>query len=177
MKEKIQHELFSWVKILFFAFILSQVISKGIIVNATIPSASMEMTIMTGDRLFANRLAYTFDEPERGDIITFVSREDENKLYIKRLIGLPGERVEIIGGDVYVDDIKLIEPYLNPIEDNGNYGPYLVPEDHYFFLGDNRDNSSDARFWDNPYIAKEDLVGKAVMKYFPSIDMIEKYYY
>ncbi len=172
-KQTIGQQVMEWIKVFVVALVIALFISKVLIVNATIPSASMSTTIEVGDRLFANRLAYLRSEPERGDIIVFVSEEDGGKLYVKRLIGLAGESIRINHGQVYINDVLLEEDYLNPVEDLKDYGEFLVPEGHYFFLGDNRNNSSDARKWDNPYIAESDLVGKAVLKYFPKIDILE----
>lgn len=169
MTDKNKNEIIAWAKTIGVALVLAFVINKGIIVNATVPSASMESTIMVGDRLIANRLAYLRAEPERGDVITFRFEEDEGKMYVKRLIGLPGDLVEIIDGKVYIDSIALEEPYLNAELDTRSFGPYIVPEDHYFFLGDNRTNSRDSRLWENPYIDREALKGKVILGYYPKV--------
>ena len=139
-----------------------------VLINAVIPSGSMENTIMTGDRVFGNRLAYRFGEPERGDIVIFKYPDNEEELYIKRVIGLPGDKVEIRDGLVYLNDSAkpLEEPYLKetPV---GDYGPYQVPEDGYFMLGDNRNWSKDSRFWENTYGTREGVLAKAVFRYYP----------
>lgn len=139
-----------------------------VLINAVIPSGSMENTIMTGDRVFGNRLAYRFGEPERGDIVIFKYPDNEEELYIKRVIGLPGDKVEIRDGLVYLNDSAkpLEEPYLKetPV---GDYGPYQVPEDGYFMLGDNRNWSKDSRFWENTYVTREEVLAKAVFRYYP----------
>lgn len=139
-----------------------------VLINVVIPSGSMENTIMTGDRVFGNRLAYRFGEPERGDIVIFKYPDNEEELYIKRVIGLPGDKVEIRDGLVYLNDSAkpLEEPYLKetPV---GDYGPYQVPEDGYFMLGDNRNWSKDSRFWENTYVTREEVLAKAVFRYYP----------
>ncbi|MFR3669334.1 MAG: signal peptidase I [Ruminococcus sp.] len=139
-----------------------------VLINAVIPSGSMENTIMTGDRVFGNRLAYRFGEPERGDIVIFKYPDNEEELYIKRVIGLPGDKVEIRDGLVYLNDSAkpLEEPYLKetPV---GDYDPYQVPEDGYFMLGDNRNWSKDSRFWENTYVTREEVLAKAVFRYYP----------
>lgn len=139
-----------------------------VLINAVIPSGSMENTIMTGDRVFGNRLAYRFGEPERGDIVIFKYPDNEEELYIKRVIGLPGDKVEIRDGLVYLNDSAkpLEEPYLKetPV---GDYGSYQVPEDGYFMLGDNRNWSKDSRFWENTYVTREEVLAKAVFRYYP----------
>ncbi|XME02847.1 signal peptidase I [Lachnospiraceae bacterium C1.1] len=163
---RIVKEIIEWVAVVVVAVVLAYFVNHFIIVNAIVPSSSMETTIMTGDRVIGNRLAYSFSEPERGDIIIFKFPDDESKLYIKRLIGLPGETVEIKEGKVFVDGEALDEPYLT-VTTEGTFGPYTVPEGHYFMLGDNRNNSADSRYWNNTYLAREKIVGKAVFKYWP----------
>ena len=127
---------------------------------------------MTGDRLFGSRLSYAFSEPERGDVVIFHFPDNEKILYIKRIIGLPGETVEIKDGGVYINNVLLEEKYLN-VTTMGEFGPYEVPEDHYFMLGDNRNNSADSRFWDNTYLERSKIVGKAVIRYFPNPGLIK----
>lgn len=166
------------------------VIQAFVIVNARIPSASMENTIMTGERLFGNRLAYLFGEPERYDIIIFKYPDDESQLFIKRIIGLPGETVIISGGEVYavdcytdttgVSDEELIEDPMmfedtimlddsfikEPMnEDEGLV--FRVPDDEFFVLGDNRNNSSDSRYWDDHFVSRDEILGEALLRYWP----------
>lgn len=161
-----------------------------ILVNAVIPSGSMENTIMTGDRIFGSRLAYAFSEPERYDIVIFRYPDDEKQLFIKRIIGLPGETVVVNDGNVYVipadadisgmDDEELFEdPMSVPgtiLTDNSfcrekpealGEGVFHVPEESYFMMGDNRNHSKDSRFWTNKYVAKKKILGKALLKYWP----------
>lgn len=139
-----------------------------ILLNAVIPSGSMENTISIKDRIFGNRLAYRNHDPERGDIVIFEYPDDESVLYIKRVIGLPGDTVDIRDGKVYINGSQepLDEPYL-PEPMNGSYGPYHVPEGCFFMLGDNRNYSKDSRLWNNPYVTREEIQAKAVFRYFP----------
>lgn len=141
-----------------------------IIINATVPTGSMENTILPGDNILGLRIAYLLEEPERGDVIFFYFPDDESQKYVKRIIGLPGEKVYINEGKIYIDDAEepLEEEYLKE-EWVAGIGPYefYVPEDSYFVLGDNRNYSLDARYWNNPYVAKEKIIGKAVFTYFP----------
>ncbi len=178
-KEKIEEldvkgEIVSWVKTILFAVILAFVISKLIIVNAVVPTGSMENTIMPKDRLIGNRLSYKFGEPERGDVIIFKFPDDESQLYVKRIIGLPGETVTIKDGKVYINDSEtpLVENYIKE-EFTGDFGPYVVPEDSYFMLGDNRNNSLDSRYWENKFVHKDKILGKAIFKYYPRFKKIE----
>ena len=146
------------------------VLKNFVIINATVPTGSMENTIMPGDNLLGFRLAYVTEEPQRGDIIFFYFPDDETQKYVKRIIGLPGETVTILDGKIYIDDATepLEEPYLKEEWTKGT-GPYVfeIPEDSYLCLGDNRNRSADAREWNNPYVAKEKIIGKALFTYFP----------
>ncbi len=163
----IKKEIISWIVTIIFALGLGLFISKGLIVNAEIPSGSMENTIMTQDRLIALRTAYWFSEPQRGDIVVFHYPDNEEELYIKRVIGTPGDTVEGKDGVVYVNGEALKEPYIKePAEED--FGPYKVPEDSYFMLGDNRNHSGDSRDWENTYVKKDKILGKAFLRYYPS---------
>lgn len=167
-KFSLKKEILSWVMLIFFAFILSSVLNRYIIVSAEVPTGSMENTIKIGDRIIASRIAYLFGEPKRGDIIVFDYPDDESQQYLKRLIGLPGETIKIIDGKVYINDstTPLEEKYLKetPV---GDYGPYTVPEDSYFLMGDNRNDSLDSRFWENTFATKDEIIAKAEIRYYP----------
>lgn len=130
---------------------------------ASIPSGSMIPTIEIGDQILANRLDRNF---HRGDVVIFPYPDDESTLYIKRIIGEPGDSIEIKDGKTYVNEEALEEVYLAEPQE-GEYGPYTVPEGHYFMLGDNRNHSADARFWNNTYVEEEKIVGKAFWVWFP----------
>lgn len=167
-KNSLGRELLEDVVLVIVVLAVVFILKNYVLINAVIPSGSMENTIMTGDRVFGNRLAYRFGEPERGDIVIFKYPDNEEELYIKRVIGLPGDKVEIRDGLVYLNDSAkpLEEPYLKetPV---GDYGPYQVPEDGYFMLGDNRNWSKDSRFWENTYVTREKVLAKAVFRYYP----------
>lgn len=167
-------ELFEYVKMVIFVMVFVLILQNYLIINAKIPSESMENTIMTGDRVIGNRLSYLIKKPERFDIIIFKFPDDESLLYIKRIIGMPGEKVEVRDGKVYIDDSE------TPLDDSfvletplGNWGPYVVPEDHYFVMGDNRNDSKDSRYWTNTSVAKDKIEGKAVLRYFPGLKILK----
>ena len=127
---------------------------------------SMQPVLKNGDVVLMNRLAYDFGSPDRMDLVVFSRGGGENN--IKRVIGLPGETVEIVDGKVYINgsDTPLEEPYLpEPME--GSYGSYTVPEGSYFMLGDNRNNSRDARYWENKFVKKEKIIAKVLFCYYP----------
>jgi signal peptidase I len=166
-------EVVSWVKLVVFAVLFALFINQFVIVNASVPSGSMENTIMTNDRIVAFRLSYLFAEPQRFDIVVFRFPDNEEKLYVKRIIGLPGETVLIADGRVYIDDSE------TPLRDGfvkaapyGDFGPYDVPEDCYFMLGDNRGTSDDSRKWENKYVNRGKILGKVVFRYYPSFDSL-----
>ena len=146
------------------------VLKNFVIINAKVPTGSMENTIMPGDNILGFRLAYLEDGPERGDVIFFYFPDDEREKYVKRVIGLPGEKITITEGKIYINDSTepLDEPYLKEEWTRGT-GPFIfeIPEDSYLCLGDNRNRSADAREWNNPYVAKEKIIGKAIFTYFP----------
>jgi len=173
-KEIIISELKSWAKIIGGAIIVAAFINTTIIANATVPSSSMESTVMTGDRVIGFRLAYLLSEPERGDIIMFKMPDDESQNYLKRIIGLPGEQVEIIDGKVYINgsEVPLEEGYLNVVP-TGTYGPYDVPADSYFVMGDNRNISYDSRYWNNKFVSRDQIIAKAIVDYYPSVHLLD----
>ena len=113
---------------------------------------------------FGKHISHQTKDPERFDIIIFKFPDDESQLFIKRLIGLPGETVEIRDGKVYINgsDEPLDDSFV-PEVPTGNYGPYTVPEDSYFMLGDNREYSRDSRFWKNTFVSFDEIVGKAIV--------------
>lgn len=167
-KNSVMKEILSWVFTFSLAILVAIVLKEFVIINATVPTGSMENTIMPGDDLFGFRLAYNFSEPERGDIIIFKFPDDRTQKYVKRIIGLPGETIVVDQAKIFVDGVQLDEPYLKEEWLNAT-GPFefKVPEDSYLVLGDNRNDSLDARFWTNTYVPKEDIIGKAMFVYFP----------
>ncbi len=167
-----ESELIQWSIVIISAVVLAVLINSFVIVNAQIPSGSMENTIMTGDRVFGNRLAYAFSNPKRFDIIIFRYPDDESQLFIKRIIGLPGETVEIRDGNIYLngsdeplEDVAIKEPM------EGSFGPYTVPKGSYFVMGDNRNNSRDSRYWEHTFVSMDEILGKAVFRYWPVNEM------
>ena len=161
---KIIKEVFSWIMVFVFAIILAALIKKYVMFNVEVPTGSMENTIMVGDRATTFRLAYLFSDPQRGDIVVFPFPDDEQMDYIKRIIGLPGETIEGRDVLVYIDGRPLEEPYVTS-ELDSDFGPYEIPEGYYFMMGDNRNNSADSRYWDNKYVKRDKIEGKAVLKY------------
>ena len=163
-------EVKSFIFTLLITIALVFVLKNYIIINATVPTGSMENTIMPDDNILGYRLAYLNEGPERGDVVFFYFPDDESQKFVKRVIGLPGETVTILDGKIYIGNSSepLDEPYLKEEWTRG-VGPYVfqIPEGSYLCLGDNRNNSKDARDWNNPYVKKEKIIGKAIFTYFP----------
>ena len=169
------YAVLDWVIVIAVAMAVALLINFFIIVNSTVPTGSMENTIMAGSRMLGFRTAYWFSEPKRGDIVVFKYPDDPSELFVKRIIGLPGETVEIIDGQTYIDGEPLEEDYINEDywytdTDSEDYGPYYVPEDSYFMMGDNRGNSKDSRKWTNKFVDRDAIVGKAWLVYWPFSD-------
>lgn len=155
------------------AILIAWFITTFLIANALVPSGSMENTIMTGSKLIGNRLAYKFGTlPERGDIIIFRYPDDESTYFVKRLIGKPGDTVEIVPngnadgyGYVKVNGERINEPYLSEQMQVSEYVKYEVPDESYFFMGDNRNHSNDARYWENTFVKEDKLIAKVMFQY------------
>lgn len=133
-----------------------------------IPSGSMLPTLEINDRLIIDKMGYRFGEPERGDIVVFrptpALQANFNEAFIKRVIGLPGETVEVKDGRVYVNSEPLPENYTAE-QPNYEWGPEKVPEDSYLVLGDNRNNSYDSHYWG--YVPRKNIIGRAVVRFWP----------
>lgn len=174
MNNEMKKEIASWIAVFLLALAASWLIKNFLILNARVPSASMEPNVMTGDRLFGDRVTYKKTDPKRGDVVIFKYPDNEKELFIKRVIGMPGDTVMIIDGQVYINDIEepLDEPYLAQ-EMLGTFGPYEVPEGHYFMMGDNRNYSADSRFWVNTYVARDKILAKAWFQYYPKIGKVQ----
>ena len=187
-------EVLSWVRMFVIVIAVVFVLTQFVIINVRVPSGSMENTIMTGDRLIGFRFSYWFDEPQRGDIILFSYPVDEKQTYIKRVIGLPGETVEIRDGKIYIDGASepLKEDYLKETWTWENDGyTFKVPEGCYFVMGDNRNDSEDGRLWAQialnegkastpeeaeqySYVKKDEIKGKAIFKYYSKFAILTK---
>jgi signal peptidase I len=134
-----------------------------------IPSGSMLPTLEINDRLIVDKVGYRFQTPQRGDIVVFnptqkLEEQNFHDAFIKRIIGLPGETVEVKSGKVYINSQPLSENYIES-SPNYQYGPATVPPDSYLVLGDNRNNSYDSHYWG--FVPRENIVGRAVLRFWP----------
>ncbi len=145
------------------AIAVALLIKQYLFLSVYVPSTSMVPTINKWDKLIVTRI-YNTENIERGNIIVFNSDELEKRL-VKRVIGLPGDHIVIHDGIININGTDIKEDY---VKNNEKYdGVFDVPKDKFFFLGDNRANSCDARRWNNPYIDKEDIQGKAKFRFYP----------
>lgn len=179
-KKRILDEILSWVIIVVSAAVVAFLINKFLIYKTTVVSGSMENTVMTGDTVLGFRTSYWFSAPKRGDIVVFPAPDGnidpvtmKTATYLKRVIGLPGEIIEIRDGYVFIDGVVLHEDYLAE-EMDGSFGPVEVPEGSYFMMGDNRNWSADARSWDNKFVKKEDIIARIALRYEPSFTWYDR---
>lgn len=173
MDKKIIKEIISWIMVFVVAFVAAQLINHYIYSNFKIPSGSMENTIMTGDRV--GGIHYLFSDPKRGDIVVFPFPDDEKVNFIKRVIGLPGETISGKDGLVYINGKPLKEPYVKE-KINADFKPLKIPKGCYFMMGDNRNDSDDARFWKHHFVRRDKIIAKAIFKY-PKFAWLNKNYF
>jgi len=168
VRSELLSDAWGWVKTIVFAVIFALVITNFVIVNASVPTGSMEGTIRVNDRIVAFRLSYVFSDPRVFDIIVFRGPDDSSILYVKRIVGEPGDTINIVDGRVFVND-SLVPQRDSFVQGEfiGNFGPYVVPDGHFFVLGDNRTNSVDSRHWNNTFVERGQILGRVVFRYFP----------
>ncbi len=147
------------------AVLLALIIRAFIFQPFYIPSGSMEPTLQINDEILVNKFSHRFWELQRGDIVVFKYPKDPTKDYVKRLIGLPGEKVELRDSKLFINDAEVPEGYLPAGLEFEDFGPEVIPEDGYLMLGDNRNNSEDGRYWG--YLPKENIIGKAMFIFWP----------
>lgn len=170
MKERsILGELLSWLIYIVIVVILSLGIITFIGQRTKVSGHSMETTLSDGDNLIVDKISYRFRNPERFEIIVFPFQYEEHTYYIKRIIGLPGETVQVIDGYVYINGEMLDENYgLEVMDDPGIAAePITLGEDEYFVLGDNRNHSSDSRDPSVGVLHRDDIMGRAWIRIWP----------
>lgn len=172
-KESAKSFLIDLIKDIIIALVVVLIISAC--VKPTIVSGqSMDDTLHNGNYLIVNKLAYKFGEPERGDIIVFDSGDEEHELWVKRVIGLPGDVIKTDGKTLYINDAKASEPYIKKgTVAQGEMQTWIVPEGAIFVMGDNRNNSTDSRIIG--CVEESAVLGKAVVRLWPpgSIGRVE----
>ena len=168
-QQKDENPWFEGLKTIGLSAILAIGIRQFVAEARYIPSGSMLPTLQINDRLIVDKLSYRFNTPQRGDIVVFsptstLEKQNFHDAFIKRVIGLPGDKVEVKGGRVYVNDQALRENY---IEEDPQYqwGPQTVPLGSYLVLGDNRNNSYDSHYWG--FVPREKIIGRAIVRFWP----------
>ena len=163
-KKSLKAEVLDWAKTLLLYCVLPLVVFQTFCFMASVPTGSMETTIPVGAQVITTRV-FNKDNVERGDIVVFDS-EELGVILIKRCLGLPGDEIVFDGtGRVFINGEVYRESYVS--SDSDFEGEFVVPEDCYFFVGDNRAGSLDARYWENPYIHKDFVKGKGFFVLFP----------
>ena len=168
MKEIIK-ELAGWLLYIVLIIALTWIVVTFVGQRTEVSGSSMETTLSDKDQLIVDKMTYRFRDPKRYDIVVFPYQYQDNTYYIKRIIGLPGETVQILSGMVYIDGMRLDEHYGNEIMENPGIAeePLTLGEDEYFVLGDNRNHSSDSRASDVGLIHRKDLIGRAWIRVWP----------
>lgn len=182
-KQKRKSIVREWVESILVAFILAMVIRTFVIQAFKIPTGSMRTTLLEGDLILVNKFIYgakvpfadlnlpALRQPNRGDVIVFIYPESPKKDFIKRLVGLPGETVEIKNGTVYINDKPLLDSLFNQryYYNRGEFGQegrkIKIPEDDFFVLGDNSASSQDSRYWG--FVPRKNILGEALVIYWP----------
>lgn len=182
--KKQKAKLREWAESILIAIVLALFIRSFIVQAFKIPSGSMIPTLLVGDHIlvckfiygikipFINKTIVEFKDPQREDVIVFIYPVDRSKDFIKRVIGLPGDKIEIRNKKVFINDKPYPDPhayftderiYPGDVFPRDNFGPVIVPPHKYFVLGDNRDSSHDSRFWG--FVDRDDILGKAFIIY------------
>ena len=169
---KVMREMINTLLYLLAVLCLTYVVITFIGQRTEVDGASMEATLYDGDNLIVDKITYRFNDPQRFDIIVFPFKYQEDTYYIKRIIGLPGETVQIDGqGNIYIDGEILLEGYGREVIRQENVGiagePILLGDDEYFVMGDNRNNSTDSRTEIVGNVHREDIVGRAWLRIWP----------
>lgn len=154
-----------WIRAVAFAILVAFFFHTFIFATSIVEGESMEPTLEDGDKLIFNKLIYFIDEPKRGDIVII---QQTNKNYVKRIIGLPGEIVEIKNNALYINGVELEESFLGEtaLNKTGTYGPITLEDDNYFVMGDNRAISKDSRNGLG-YINRDEIIGKSEIIFYP----------
>jgi signal peptidase I len=163
---QLRRELRSWTRDLAVALGLALLIIVFLYQPVKVEGTSMSPLLSDQERIFINKFVYHFEPIERGDVVVFWYPLDRSKSFIKRVVGLPGDTIEIRSGHLYIDGKELAEPYVpSSYLDDSNYGPLTVPRGQYFVMGDHRDSSNDSRVF-GP-VPRRFVYGKAVFAYWP----------
>lgn len=164
--EKMHKVLWEYIQSILLAFALALFIITFVVQSFIVTGPSMEPTLYSGERLLINKFIYRFTQPKPGDIVVFHPAVRPRDDYIKRVIAVAGQTVEIRDGRVWVDGKPLAEPYLSEAT-YGQFGPVRIPQGRLFVLGDNRNNSQDSRYPEVGLVPLKSVIGKAALRYWP----------
>ncbi len=162
----LRDEIFAWFKTVFSAAIYAIIIVTFGFQVARVEGQSMAPTLADQDRLIVDKLIYRFESPRRGDIVMLYYPVNPEKSFVKRVIAEEGDRVQIIDGRVYVNDVPMNDDYVAAeFRSHDDYGPRVIDEGYYFVMGDHRNNSSDSRHWG--FVPKKYIIGKVQVRWWP----------
>ena len=164
-RSSLGQEVRGWARDIFFTVLIAILVVIFVVQPVKVEGTSMEPRLEPRDRILVNKFVYYFSGVERGDIVVFWYPKDQTKSFIKRVIGLPAETVEVRSGVVYLNGEELSEPYLPADSDYESYPLQVVPPDHYFVLGDHRNSSNDSRDWG--FVPGKNIFGEAIFRYWP----------
>jgi signal peptidase I len=164
-ESRLKHSILETVETLVVALAMALIIRKFVFQTSLVFSGSMIPTMQINDRLIVNKFIYRYRTPNRSEIILFRSPYKDKKEFVKRLIGMPGDVIEVKRGVVYINGEQLLLPGIDVHRDYSYFGPITIPPGHYFVMGDNRGNSADSRVWG--FVPEADLIGKATFTFWP----------
>ncbi|HOI25683.1 MAG TPA: signal peptidase I [Caldisericia bacterium] len=169
MNQAWKKEMVEWLKTIIFALLIAFLVRNYLFQPYRVQMGSMQPTLHNNDLIMVNKIVYRINPPKRGDIVVFNPPGNTSNIhYIKRVIGLPGESIEVKNGKVFINQTELIEPYLSQIDTPGMVGPVVLGENEFFVLGDHRNNSMDSR--DFGAITKDHIHGKTMFVLWPMKD-------
>ena len=170
--KSILKELLAWLMVIAVGVAASYLVVTFVGQRTQVSGESMETTLSDGDHLIVDKISYRFNEPQRYDIIVFPYRLEKNTYYIKRIIGLPGETVQVVDGYVYINGVQLDVHYGNDVMNEAGLAaePLTLGPDEYFVLGDNRNNSQDSRTANVGVIHRDEVLGRAWVRIWPLSD-------
>lgn len=159
--------LFHYLTVFLFTLLIGLFLFNYLILFVIVPSGSMENTIPTNSLAIASTLPYIGDfSPKRGDVVLFTRTDfKDKKQYVKRIIGIPNDKIEIINGITFINDEKFTESWLKEMPEMLNFGPFVLTEKQYFCMGDNRNNSYDCRYWKEHFVLEDNIQAKIFAYY------------
>ncbi|MEG1500823.1 MAG: signal peptidase I, partial [Clostridiales bacterium] len=160
------HGLWTICKLAILALAIALLLRTYVFEITKVDGSSMSPTLETGDNLLTSKISYLIDHPQRGDIVIIEAPDKNNIFYVKRIVGLPNDKITIKNGQVYINEQLLSEDYLNDIYTTGEINT-IVEENGYFVLGDNRASSHDSRSNSVGNIMEDDIIGKAILRLYP----------